>query len=68
MNQEENFHQMLRDIIPKIQEARINVLKSEANLKKFFGYSYVKPRMTGREVTTHKNLRLRQPKITTRQA
>ena len=36
MNQEENFHQMLRDIIPKIQEARINVLKSEANLKKVF--------------------------------
>ena len=36
MNQEENFHQMLRDIIPKIQEARINVLKSEANLKKGF--------------------------------
>ena len=36
MNQEENFHQMLRDIIPKIQEARINVLKSEANLKKIF--------------------------------
>jgi len=36
MNQEENFHQMLRDIIPKIQETRINVLKAEANLKKVF--------------------------------
>jgi multidrug resistance efflux pump len=36
MIQEENFHQMLRDIIPQIQEARINVLKAEANLKKVF--------------------------------
>ena len=33
---EENFHQQLRDIIPQIKEARINVFKSESSLKKVF--------------------------------
>ena len=33
MDQSENFHQQLRDIIPKISEARVEVLKSEVNLK-----------------------------------
>tara|TARA_R100000742_G_C4279636_1_gene104884 strand:+ start:11141 stop:11476 length:336 start_codon:yes stop_codon:yes gene_type:complete len=36
MDKSENFHQQLRDIVPKISEARVNVLKSEANLKKVF--------------------------------
>ena len=36
MDQSENFHQQLRDIIPKISEARVSVLKSEVNLKRVF--------------------------------
>ena len=36
MDRSENFHQQLRDIIPNIKEARINVLKSEVNLKRIF--------------------------------
>tara|TARA_X000000950_G_scaffold197326_2_gene237632 strand:- start:22192 stop:22527 length:336 start_codon:yes stop_codon:yes gene_type:complete len=36
MDQSENFHQQLRDIIPTISETRVSVLKSEANLKKVF--------------------------------
>src|SRR5210317_942631 len=47
MNQEENFHQMLRDIIPKIQETRINVLKAEANLKKVFWIELCKAKDDG---------------------
>ena len=36
MDQSENFHEQLRAIIPKISETRINVLKSEVNLKRVF--------------------------------
>jgi len=36
MDRSENFHEQLRAIIPKISEARINVLKSEVNLKRVF--------------------------------
>ena len=36
MDKSENFHQQLRDIIPKISEARINVLKAETELKRVF--------------------------------
>ena len=36
MESSENFHQQLRDIIPKISEARVSVLKSEVNLKRVF--------------------------------
>ena len=36
MDQSERFHQQLRDLAPKIYDARVNVLKSEVNLKKVF--------------------------------
>ena len=36
MDRSENFHQQLRDIIPDIKQARIDVLKSEVNLKRVF--------------------------------
>ena len=36
MESSENFHQQLRDIIPKISEARVNVLKSDIGLKRVF--------------------------------
>lgn len=36
MEQDENFHQQLRDIIPKISDARIGVIRTEASLKKVF--------------------------------
>jgi len=36
MESSENFHQQLRDIIPTISEARVNVLKAEVNLKRVF--------------------------------
>ena len=36
MDQSENFHQQLRDIAPKISETKLNVLQTEAKLKKVF--------------------------------
>lgn len=36
MDKSENFHQQLRDIIPDIKEARINIGQFESNLKKVF--------------------------------
>ncbi len=36
MDQSENFHQQLRDIAPKISETKLNVLRTEAKLKKVF--------------------------------
>tara|TARA_R110002012_G_scaffold272981_2_gene458774 strand:- start:6128 stop:6466 length:339 start_codon:yes stop_codon:yes gene_type:complete len=33
---DEQFHQKLRDVIPQIKETRINVIRTESNLKKVF--------------------------------
>lgn len=47
MDQSENFHQQLRDIIPKISEARVEVLKSEVNLKRSFWVELCKAKEDG---------------------
>jgi len=47
MDKSENFHQQLRDIIPNIKEARINVLKSEVNLKRIFWIELCKAKEDG---------------------
>jgi hypothetical protein len=47
MHQSENFHQQLRDIIPKISEARVDVLKSEVNLKRIFWIELCKAKDDG---------------------
>ena len=47
MDKSENFHQQLRDIIPDIKEARINVLKFEVNLKKVFWIELCKAKEDG---------------------
>lgn len=47
MDQSENFHQQLRNIIPKISEARVNVLKSEVNLKRVFWIELCKAKEDG---------------------
>jgi len=47
MDKSENFHQQLRDIIPKISEARINVLKSETKLKRVFWIELCKAKDDG---------------------
>ena len=46
-HKDEAFHQKLRDLIPKIQEARINVLKKETELKKVFWIELVKAKDAG---------------------
>ena len=35
-HQAENFHQQIRDIIPELKQARINVFQKEVLLKKVF--------------------------------
>ena len=35
-HQAENFHQQIRDIIPDLKAARVNVFKKEVMLKKVF--------------------------------
>jgi len=47
MDRSENFHQQLRDIIPQIKESRINVLKSEVNLKRIFWIELCKAKEEG---------------------
>ena len=47
MDQSENFHQQLRDIIPNMSEARVDVLKSEVNLKRVFWVELCKAKEDG---------------------
>ena len=47
MDKSENFHQQLRDIIPDIAEARINIGQFESNLKKVFWKELCKAKEDG---------------------
>tara|TARA_Y100000361_G_scaffold153537_1_gene175615 strand:- start:280 stop:615 length:336 start_codon:yes stop_codon:yes gene_type:complete len=47
MDQSERFHQQLRDLAPEIYDARVEVLKSEVNLKKVFWQELVKAKDAG---------------------
>jgi hypothetical protein len=49
----ENFHQQLRDLAPLISDARINVLKSEAILKKVFWVEICKAKDAGERSYNH---------------
>ena len=46
-HQAENFHQQIRDIIPFLKEARVNVFKKELILKKIFYIELVKAKDDG---------------------
>ena len=46
-HQAENFHQQIRDIIPDLKAARVNVFKKEVMLKKVFYIELVKAKDEG---------------------
>ena len=64
-HQAENFHQQIRDIIPELKQARINVFQKEVLLKKVFYVELVKAKDEGeRSYNAQKQKQNQQKNIT----